>query len=120
MIRSGYPKVLAITKRTAQLCGTQSQLHMAGFELVTATSMAIAEVVLKSVAVRGVIICKNSWSETERESFAAGIAKMHPGMILIMRCLGCSGCDEAAGRAGIMNDSAPLMQLILALDPAQN
>ncbi len=120
MIPSVYPKVLAITRRTAQLCGTQSQLHMAGFELVTATSMAIAEVVLKSIAVRGVIVCKNSWSERERENIAAGVAALHPGMILIMRCLGCTGCDEAAGRAGIMNDSTPLIQLILAADHTQN
>ncbi len=120
MIPNSYPKVLAITKRTAQLCGTQSQLHMAGFELVTATSMAMAEVVLKSVAVKGVIVCKDSWSERERENIAAVVVAMHPEITLIMRCLGCTGCDEAACRAGNLNDSTQLMQFVLAINPTQN
>lgn len=108
-------KVLAITKRTADLCGTQALLYGAGFELVTATSMTAARSVIKAMRVKGVIVCYHSWSEQEREGIVAELASDHPDLTVIMRCLGCTGCDEAAHKPGTLCDTLPLTQLISAI-----
>jgi hypothetical protein len=111
-----HPRVLAITKHTAVLCGTQSLLYGAGFDLVTATSMIAARSVIKAMQVRGVIVCLDSWSEQERDSIVAEIAN-YPEVVIIVRCPGCTGCDEATHTRGILSDSLPLTQLIVALAP---
>jgi hypothetical protein len=108
------PKVLAITKRPAELCGTQPLLHGEGFELVTATSMAVARCVIKSIALKGVIVCWGSWSEQERESIVSELAANHPEVTIIMRCPGCTGCDEASHTPGTLSDTLALSKLVSA------
>lgn len=83
-------RVLAITKRTAELSSTQSLLYREGFELMTATSMAAARCVIKSVAIRGVFVCRDSWSEQERENIISEFATDHPEVTIIMRCAECT------------------------------
>jgi hypothetical protein len=113
-----HPRVLAITKRTAQLCGTQALLYGAGFELVTATSLAVARSLIGALRVKAVIVCLHSWTEEERESIAAELAAKHPEVSVVMRCPGCTGCDEANHTPGTLCDSLPLTQLITAMMPA--
>jgi len=109
------PKVLAITKRTAELCATQSHLFMAGFELLTATNMLGARSMKKAVDVKAVIVCKHSWSDDEREMISCEVAALRPEAALVMRCLGCTECDLAADWPGTLSDTAPLTQLISAM-----
>ena len=54
--------VLAITKRSAQFCGTQALLDASGLALLAAKNMTEARSVLKAEAVKGVIVCMHSWS----------------------------------------------------------
>ena len=108
-------KVLAITKRTAELCGTQALLYGAGFELVAATNMAIARSVIKALRIKGVIVCLDSWSKEERDSIAADLAANHPEVTVVMRCPGCTGCEEAAKIPGTLSDTLPLTQLITSM-----
>jgi hypothetical protein len=112
------PKVLAITKRTAQLCGTQPLLYEAGFALMTATSMDIARSIIKAVAVKGVIVCRGSWSEQESASIVAELAADHPEITVILRCPGCTGCGEASHTPGTLSDISSLAVLISADAPA--
>lgn len=109
-------KVLAITKRTAELCATQSLLYAAGLELVTATNMNAARSVLNSGMVKGVIVCKSSWSDEECEEIFRELKEIRPKVTIVMRCPGCSGCDEARGIAGIMDDVGPLTTLIAGIN----
>jgi len=111
------PKVLAITKRTAELCGTQALLHAAGLGLVTATNMATARTVIRAIRVKGVILCKYSWSDQERETFAHEVANLDHRMS-VANCSGCSGCDETAHTPGILTDGLPVQQLLSAMERA--
>ena len=106
------PTVLAITKRTAELCGTQPLLYEAGFALVTATSMDVARSVIKAIAVKAVIVCRGSWSEEERESIISELAADHPEVTIIVRCPGCTGCDEASHTPGTLSDTQVLTKLL--------
>lgn len=110
-------KVLAITKRTADLCGTQSLLYMAGFDLVTATSIAAAQSVIKALRVKGVIVCRHSWSDQERDSIVADLADNYPEVEVVVRCPGCTGCDEATHTPGILSNTLALTQLMMAISP---
>ncbi len=103
-------KVLAITKRTADLCATQGLLYAAGFELITATNVVTARAMLRSLKISGVIICLHSWDEAERESIASEMLRLQ---IPTMNCPGCTGCDEALGKPGALNDTYPLTSLIM-------
>jgi hypothetical protein len=96
-------KVLAITKRSAQFCGTQSLLHASGIELVDAASMRSARRVIQQAEVKGVIVCLHSWSEREREAMVSEPAANYPELAVIVRCPGCSGCDEASGVRGTLS-----------------
>jgi hypothetical protein len=98
-------KVLAITKRTAQFCGTQSLLHASGIELVDAASMRSARRVIQQAAVKGVIVCLHSWSERERDAMVAELAVNHPEVTVIVRCPGCNGCDEETGTPGTLSET---------------
>jgi hypothetical protein len=97
-------KVLAITKRTAQLCGTQSLLHASGIELVGAPNMKSARRVIKDDAVKGVIVCLHSWSERERRDMVSELETDHPEVAVIVRCPGCSGYDEARCTPGTLRE----------------
>lgn len=102
-------KVLAITKRTAELCATQSLLYAAGFELVTATNVVAARALIRALPVCGLIICEHSWTEAERAQIASVLASFS---LPVMNCPGCTGCDENCGKAGTLNDMVPLTKLI--------
>ena len=103
---SHHPKVLAITKRTAELCGTQSLLYRAGLDLVAATSLGVARVVINSIPVRGVILCLDSWTVEERKAILTELATNHPDIEVIVRCLGCTGCDAEFEITKRMNSAA--------------
>jgi CheY-like chemotaxis protein len=102
-------KVLAMTKRDAESCGTQSLLCGAGFELVTANSLTLAE---GANGVKGAIVCKGSWSEQERENIVAGLAAL---IKVIVRCPGCTGWVEPSHTPGTLSDTTFLTTLISAL-----
>lgn len=95
-------KVLTVTKRTASLCGLQTLLYSSGFEMVTATNMIGARSVLNAMPLRAVIICRHSWSDAEREALTRELAASYPAISVVLHCPGCTGCDEAAGRAGVL------------------
>lgn len=98
-------KVLAITKRAAQFCGTQSLLHASGIELVGATSMRSARRVIQDDAVKGVIVCLHSWSEQERDGMVSELEANHPEVSVIVRCPGCRGCDEESQTPGTLSET---------------
>jgi hypothetical protein len=115
MTPSSQVAVLAITKRTAELCATQTLLYGAGYELVTATNMSIARVVMKAKRVGGVIVCRHSWSDEERESIVSDLAEKYPDVTTVVRCPGCTGCDEAGHKPGTFCDALPFTQLMTAM-----
>jgi hypothetical protein len=104
-------KVLAITKRTAQFCGTRSLLHASGIELVGAASMRSALRVIQHEAVKGVIVCLHSWSERERDAMVSELAVNHPEVAVIVRCPGCNGCDEKTGVPGTLSETRQFASL---------
>lgn len=108
---SRRPKILTITKRTAQLCATQPILLAAGFEMITATNLATACDVIKSLRIKGVIICKHSWSEQEIQVIATELIKLSD-VPIIMQCPGCKDCDETAGHAGTLQDTLPVTTFV--------
>jgi hypothetical protein len=109
------PKVLAITKRPAELCATQPWLNAAGLELITATNMDAAGAIIQSTRVKGIIVCKGSWSKGEREAIAAELWMLNPDVAVILRCPGCTGCDEVNRSAGTLQDTLPLTKFIAAI-----
>ena len=107
-------RVLAITKRRAQLCGAQSLLHASGLELHGTSSMKTARRAMQGDAVKGVIVCLHSWSERERDEMVKEIQASHPELSVIVRCPGCSGCDETNCTPGTLSDT----QSFAGLKPA--
>jgi hypothetical protein len=108
-------KVLAITKRTADLCATQASLYAAGFELVTATNMISARALIRALPVRGLIVCFHSWTPAERDALASELLSYN---IPLMRCTGCTGCDETCGKPGTLDDMIPLTTLLATFGDA--
>ena len=108
-------KVLAITKRLSELCGTQAMLYAAGMQLVTATSMTAARGMLNAVQIQAVILCRESWSVAERDNMISELHATHPELTVLVRCPGCTGCDEAVGVPGRLNDEVPIASLIATL-----
>lgn len=104
-------KVLAITKRAAQFCGTQSLLYASGIELVGTASMKSARRVIQDDAVKGVIVCLHSWSEQERDGMVSELEANHPEVSVIVRCPGCTGCDEANQKPGTLSETHPFANL---------
>jgi hypothetical protein len=80
---STHSKILAISTHTAELCAQQSLLYAAGFQLVTATNVTVALSVIRAMQVMGVIICRSSWSEEEREKIAAEIGALSPELAIL-------------------------------------
>ncbi len=105
-------KVLAITKRSAELCGTESLLRASGIELVDANSMTAARSVIDTLGVKGVIVCMHSWSGREHAAMVSELAVAHPEVAIIVSCPGCTGCDEASRKPGTLSDAQPLAKLI--------
>ncbi len=108
-------KVLAITKRSAELCGTESLLRASGIKLVNADSLMAARRVIHDV--KGVIVCKHSWSEREHESIVSELETDHPEVAIIVRCPGCTGCDEANQRPGTLSGTQHLTNLMSVTAP---
>ena len=104
-------KVLAITKRAAQFCGTQSLLYASGIELVGTASMKSARRAIKDEAVKGVIVCLHSWSEQERDGIVSELEANYPEVSVIVRCPGCSGCDEASQKPGTLRETQQFAKL---------
>jgi len=117
---SNQKKVLAITKRTAELCGTQALLYRAGFELVTATNIATARSLIRALRIKAVIICRHSWTDEERDTIVSDLMANHPEVAVILRCPGCTGCDEATDTPGTLSDTLPLTRLVGAITPIAN
>ena len=88
--------VLAITKRTADLCAMQPLLSAAGLELVTATNIDAAEAALKSLTINAVIVCQHSWTAEERDRLGCTLADQVPSSAILMRC---PGCTEAGNKS---------------------
>lgn len=113
-----HQKVLAITKRTRELCGTLTLACNAGLDLVTATDMNVARVIIDVMQVRGVVICWDSWTPQERESMLAELAAKHPELTVTLRCPGCTRCDLGNLQPGTLNDVLSLTQLMKPLTPS--
>lgn len=107
--------VLAISKRTANLCATQSLLYAAGYKLVVATNMEAARSMIRSLQIKAVIVCRDSWSIEEVQEIASELINVIEVPVL-MHCPGCYGCDEVAGKPGTLKDVAPLTNLIVAIE----
>lgn len=86
-------------------------LHAAGFGMMTATNMTTARSVLNSTDISGVIVCKHLWSEQERDVIHSEVKQLRSDMP-IMRCPGCTGCEEENGIRGKLLHISPLVDLI--------
>ncbi len=111
--------VLAVTKRAASMCATQSRMCAAGLELITATNLAAARAAIRSLHIDAVIVCHHSWTREERHKLAAELAVLRPEIKFILRCPGCVDRDDAAGTPGRLTETLPLTQLIAAISPAR-
>ncbi len=109
------PRVLAITTRHADICATQSLLNEAGIQALTATNMNAARAIIKSTRLRGIIICKDSWSPEEHDSLAADLWMLNPDVAIILRCSGCTECDEVNRCTGTLRKTIPLAKFIDAI-----
>ncbi len=112
----GQPNILAISKRTANLCATQSLLYAAGYKLVVATNIFAARSLIRSLRLKAVIVCRESWSSDELQEIASELINV-ADMPVLMHCPGCTGCDEAAGKPGTLQDARPLTKLMATVDP---
>ena len=110
--------VLGITARPATLCATQSLLFAAGIELFTVADLPSARAAINALRVRGVIVCKHSWSMSERSRILADLAEVRPGLVFVMRCPGCQESDVDAGIVGHLPDLVQVNELIAAVAPA--
>jgi len=105
------PKILAITRRPGELCASQALLGSTGAQLVAATSMAAARVILRSVKVQAVLLCHGSWPAAERDAMLAELRATCPELTILVRCPGCTEC----AKPGQLVDEAPIASLIAAL-----
>ncbi len=112
--------VLAVTKRAASMCATQSMLCAAGLELITATNMTAARAAIRSLHIDAVIVCNHSWTAEERHKLAAELAVLRPELKFILRCPGCVDRDDAAGTPGRLTETLPLTRLIASISPSPN
>ena len=110
-----HRKVLVLTKRLQDMCATQTLLYSAGFQMVTATNLDAARSVLRSVPVQAIIVCRWSWGKGERERILSELSGIRPEAALLVRCPGCTGCDDAAPGPGHLLDQVPLTELISVL-----
>jgi hypothetical protein len=100
-------KMLAITRQSAHLRGTQLLLHASGIELVDAANMKSARRLIQDNAIKGIIVCLHSWSEPERSRMVSELAANHPKLSILVRCPGCSRCgaEDAAAPATCPQES---------------
>lgn len=110
------PRVLSIIKPHAEPCVTQSSLNIAGLKLVTATNMDDAHAIMKNARLKGIIICRQSWTEEEREDITAELWMRDPEVAIILRCPGCAEHDELNRSAGTLRSDIPLTTFITAIN----
>ncbi len=109
------PKVLTVSRRPAHLCAASDTLASAGFKVVTATNLETALVVGRAIRFDAVFICHHSFTPAERDRIEAELNHANPKLVIIGRCAGCGGCDEAAGLIGRLEDADPVLRVIAAL-----
>jgi hypothetical protein len=109
------PTVLTVTKRLPDLCGSQSLLYAAGFGMMTATNLTTAKSLLNSLDISGVILCRHSWSDEDRDAIQSELSQLRSDMP-IMRCPGCTGCEEENDVRGKLLHIAPLVELITQIE----
>jgi len=114
------PKVLAITTRHAEICATQSLLNEASIQALTATNINAARAIIKSTRLRGIIICRESWSPEEHDNLSADLWMLNPDVAIILRCAGCTECDEMNRCTGMLRNTVPLATFIAAISPQVN
>ncbi len=109
------PKVLAVTRRPANLCAAKAMLNSAGFDVVTATNLETALTVGRAVPFDAAFVCYHSFTPAQREDIAAELNKANPQLAIIGRCPGCTDCDEAAGKIGKLEKADAISAMIAAL-----
>jgi hypothetical protein len=114
---SGSPKVLAVTKRPAHLCAATAQLNGYGFEVSTVTNLDLAIGLARRIDYQAAVVCRHSLTDSERDHIVAGLEKSSPGLRIIARCPGCTGCDEAQGVAGKLDSDEAIVQIATTLKP---
>lgn len=109
--------VVAITKRTAELCATQAVLSEFGIELLAIPDIPTAFAAMGALRFEAAIVCRHSWSDEERDRIAADLS-VRPGLKYVMRCPGCTEAGEAPAAAGTLPDNTGLVNLVAAIEPA--
>ena len=74
--------------------------------------MNAARAIIKSTRLRGIIICKDSWSPEEHDSLAADLWMLNPEVAIILRCPGCTECDEVNRCTGTLQETIPLAKFL--------
>ncbi len=109
------PKVLAVTRRPANVCAAKAMLNSAGFDVVTATNLETALTVGRAVPFDAAFICYHSFTPAQRDHIAGELKKASPQLVAIGHCPGCTGCDEAAGKTGKLEKADAISAMIAAL-----
>jgi DNA-binding NtrC family response regulator len=109
------PKVLLVTKRTADLCATKAMLNSAGFDVMTATDLAVARSVGGCIPFAAAILCKHSFTDEDRENLTAQLRTIHPDFNVIAVCPGCTGCLEEQGIIGSLGDTGAINSVMRIL-----
>lgn len=109
------PKVLVLTRRLAEACATKALLNGAGFEVLTATTLEMAKTLSRCLPLRAAVVCRHSFSDTEREHLLTELQACHPDIRIILACPGCTGCNEREGRSGTLDDVSHIQIITLGL-----
>lgn len=109
---SSMHKVLAVTRRTPEMCATKAKLNAAGLDVVTVTNLALAKSLGQKMHFKAAIICLDSFTPQERDELATELKKSNPDLEVVVRCPGCTGCDEAAGKIGVLSDTVHIEQIL--------
>lgn len=102
-------QVLEISRRRAEFCANQPLLRGAGLQLLTTDNLEAACKLAESNVIRGLIVCKDSWSDAERQAI---VNALKVAQVPVMKCPGCVGYDEGIGKAGSLDVLIPLSSLI--------
>ena len=108
-------RVLTVSQRPAELCAAKAMLNGAGFDVVTATNLPAAQVVLRAMRCDAAFVCRHSFTAAEREEIAVALIGARPELVIVGRCPGCVGCDEQACIIGRLEDTDAVSALIAAL-----
>ena len=109
------PKVLAVTRRPAELCATKALLNGFGYDVATATNVPLAVSLSRSLSYEAAFVCRHSFSDEERQQITEDLRRSKPGLVVIAHCPGCTGCDEEKAIRGKLNDEQAMAEFALAL-----